>query len=342
MTEPGHNGTDPYITALAAYGERLQLAYTACKQLATTALMPDTIKVWIDPARAKAGDVSNANLDIEATAIQAAGIMVKAQQLGIPIESALDSMVIIHGRPAPFALTVRGLVLSHGHRLWIDRDSPPTATRAIVHGQRHLGGGEFDEIQTSTWTIDRAAKLGPQGFGNPQGQWKRQPQNMLVARATVEAGRLVAADVLLGIYAVEELSDQGEPEMDTDVTGQPPDGEEPKRRRGRPRQLPPASSSPPPPPEDPGPDMIHDDTRTSLYAGMRDIGVTGRAASIDKINEWLREAADEGHRLAEGEQITAAAELTEARAQYILGRIGVEKMAQPDQPGTAGGEEPGE
>ena len=50
----------------------------------------------------------------------------------------------------------------------------------------------------------RAKGLGLLGKDN----WKRQPQAMLVARATAECCRLVASDVLLGVpYAVEELED---------------------------------------------------------------------------------------------------------------------------------------
>jgi hypothetical protein len=59
-------------------------------------------------------------------------------------------------------------------------------------------------VQTSEWTIQRAASL---GLTNKQ-QWKTQPQAMLTARATAEIARLVGADVILGIpYAAEELTD---------------------------------------------------------------------------------------------------------------------------------------
>ncbi|MBQ1164468.1 hypothetical protein KBZ21_41525, partial [Streptomyces sp. A73] len=38
--------------------------------------------------------------------------------------------------------------------------------------------------------------------------YKTQPQNMLLARATAECARLIAADVLMGMpYSAEELAD---------------------------------------------------------------------------------------------------------------------------------------
>lgn len=117
------------------------------------------------------------------------------QEIGLEPMAALRSIDIISGTPAMRAHALRGLVQSRGHDVWVEES---TETRAIVKGQRK--GSQH--VQESRWTIDRAQKLGLTG----RDQWKKQPQAMLIARATAEVCRLVASDVLLGMpYAVEEL-----------------------------------------------------------------------------------------------------------------------------------------
>ena len=86
---------------------------------------------------------------------------------------------------------------SHGHDIWVQES---TASRAIVKGRRKGS----DRIESSTWTIDRAKQFKLTGKSN----WQNQPTNMLLARATSECARLVAADVILGMpYSTEELID---------------------------------------------------------------------------------------------------------------------------------------
>lgn len=117
------------------------------------------------------------------------------QEIGLEPMASLRSIDIIQGTPAMRAHALRGLVQSRGHEVWVHES---TETRAVVKGQR-FGS---DKEQTSVWTIDRAQKLGL----TSREQWRKQPQAMLIARATAEVCRLVASDVLLGMpYAVEEL-----------------------------------------------------------------------------------------------------------------------------------------
>lgn len=119
------------------------------------------------------------------------------QEIGLEPMAALRSIDVIQGTPAMRAHALRGLVQSRGHEVWVDES---TETRAIVCGQR--SGSE--KTQRSVWTIDRAQKL---GLVN-RDQWRKQPQAMLIARATAEVCRLIASDVLLGMpYAVEELDE---------------------------------------------------------------------------------------------------------------------------------------
>lgn len=117
------------------------------------------------------------------------------REIGLEPMTALRSIDIIQGVPAMRALTLRGLVQSAGHEMWVKES---TDTRAIVEGRRK--GSEH--VERSVWSIDRAAKLGLTSKDN----WKKQPGAMLIARATSEIARLIAADVLMGMpYSIEEL-----------------------------------------------------------------------------------------------------------------------------------------
>ena len=135
-------------------------------------------------------------------------------ELGLDPMASLRSIAVINGTPALTANAMRGLVQSRGHEVWVESETP---TRAVVKAKR---AGE-DRVHTSEWTIDRAKALNL----SERDQWRKQPQAMLVARATSEVCRRAAADVLIGMpYSVEELAD---------VDG---DAEElkPKRRRRKP------------------------------------------------------------------------------------------------------------
>jgi hypothetical protein len=135
------------------------------------------------------------NKPAEVTAAIMAG-----QEIGLQPVAALRSIDVIQGKPSLSAVAMRGLVQSKGHEVWVEES---TETRAIVKGRRR---GE-EAVQESKWTIDRAKRMGL----TSKSTWKEQPQAMLIARATGEICRLVAADVILGMpYAKEELLDMGE------------------------------------------------------------------------------------------------------------------------------------
>lgn len=131
--------------------------------------------------------------------------------------ASLNAFDVIQGRAAPKALTLRAIVQSAGHEVWL---AESTDSRAVVRGRR-AGSSTVEE---SVWTIQRARtmKLGEKA------QWKLQPQAMLVARATSELCRLVAADAILGIpYSSEEIAD------DAPVPEQPAEQAAPQRTAQR-------------------------------------------------------------------------------------------------------------
>jgi hypothetical protein len=128
----------------------------------------------------------------EATAAILAG-----GEVGLSPLASLAAFDIIKGRAAARAITLRAVVLSFGHEIELVESS---AARCKMRGRRK-GSEGWQEV---TWTIDRARGLSLTNKDN----WKSQPTAMLLARATSEICRLVAADAILGIgYAAEELED---------------------------------------------------------------------------------------------------------------------------------------
>ncbi|MFE1125858.1 hypothetical protein ACFW6R_04330 [Streptomyces albidoflavus] len=137
----------------------------------------------------------------EVTAVILAG-----SELGLKPMAALKSIDVIQGTPALRSHAMRGLVLAAGHEIELVDSS---AEHCVMRGRRR-GSETWQEV---AWTIERAAQLGLTG----KSEWKRQPQTMLVARATGELCRLIAADVLHGMpYAAEEIEGTAHAEVVND------------------------------------------------------------------------------------------------------------------------------
>lgn len=167
------------LSALAQWALDAQQAHLVAQSLAQTSFVPSNM-------RGKPGEVTAAILT--------------GQEVGLEPMAALRSIDVIQGTPALRANTMRGLVQSKGHEVWVEES---TLTRAVVCGQRK--GSQ--KVEKSVWTLDRAKRLGLDGKDN----WRKQPDAMLVARATAEVCRRIAADVLLGLpYAVEELDSEAQ------------------------------------------------------------------------------------------------------------------------------------
>jgi len=130
----------------------------------------------------------------------ATAAIMKGAEIGLTPLAALGSIHLIQGTPALSANALRAVVQAQGHEVWIVSSSDK---KCIAKARRN--GSEVEH--TSTWTIERATALGLAG----KDQWRKQPEAMLIARATSEVCRLVASDAILGIaYAVEELDDAPE------------------------------------------------------------------------------------------------------------------------------------
>lgn len=167
---------EPAESSLIEWAKEAREAHSIALSLAKTAFVSSTLR----------------NKPEEVT-----GAILTGHEVGLKPMAAVRSIDVIQGTPAMRAVAMRALVQSAGHELWVEETS---LTRAVVCGRRR--GSEH--VQKSTWTMERAKRLGLTSKDN----WQKQPDAMLVARATAECCRLVAADVLLGLpYAVEELEE---------------------------------------------------------------------------------------------------------------------------------------
>ena len=316
--------------SLRTWAAELEAAATIARQLAPTAFLPDSLRRFHrdDHGRVLDGkDGRPYRLDVDATTATAAAAILTGQELGLKPMAALRSITVINNTPTLNALTLRAILQNAGHDIWVAADS--NETRAIVRARR----GGVGDIQQSTWTLDRARTAGlfP---GAERSQWRRNPAAMLVARATGEAARWIAADAILGIpYVVEELIDQLEEgaaplALEAATSANDGDGQAatPKRvRRKTPAALPALPAAPPAPAAAADPadaaaartvpeEMITDAQRRRLHAGLKDISLGGRENRVDAlnlINGWL----------AEGRAVESTSDLTMTEAREVLDNL---------------------
>lgn len=165
--------------SLVSWAQEADAAYEIAKRLVDTSFCPSSYR----------------GKDIEAAAAILAG-----HEIGLTPLAALRSFDVIQGTAAPRALTLRAVAQANGCEFITVSE---TATKVEMKGRRR--GGEWETV---IWTMDRARQLNLVGKDN----WKKQPQAMLVARATSELARRIAADAILGIpYSAEELDDDAPP-----------------------------------------------------------------------------------------------------------------------------------
>lgn len=201
--EPATGELVSYVkTDLQQWAETASAVHNIAKALANTSFVPT-------PLRGRPDEI-------------AAQILYGAD-LDMPPMVSLAQIHIIEGRPSISALAMRGMAQAAGVKF---RYEEMGETRCKLSA---MASGDADWT-TVLWTIDRAKKLGVAGKKN----WQNQPQAMLIARATSELCRLVAAPLFIGMpYSVEELNDGVEPSVAADAQQ-----EAPKRTRTVKRETP--------------------------------------------------------------------------------------------------------
>lgn len=196
--------------------------------------------------------------------------MMTGQEIGIAPMQSLRQIDVIDGRPALRAELMRALVFERGHEIWVGEGAEFTTTRVVWYGRRK---GSSNVIRVE-WNADMVKQARLDGKDNH----KKNPRQMLSARASSELCRVLFPDVIAGMgYTREELEDGL---GDTDEALEVIDGEvvEPKqvtrsattrKRQARARTAqPPAAVSAAPAPDLPGEEPIT--VESSFVNGPRD------------------------------------------------------------------------
>lgn len=188
------------MTELALPDDHNDLPAVADEQPRMTSQQDSALLLWAQEARQAAIVAQSIAKTSFAGALkgkpeEVTAVILAGSELGLKPMAALKAIDIIQGTPALRAHAMRALVLGMGHELELVESSPE---HCLMRGRRK-GSEKWQEVE---WTIQRAAQLGL----TAKPEWKKQPQTMLIARATGELCRLIAADVLHGMpYAAEEL-----------------------------------------------------------------------------------------------------------------------------------------
>lgn len=139
-----------------------------------------------------------------------AATILYGRELNLPPMVSLQQINMIEGRPSLSALSMRGMAQAAGVKF---RYEEQTESRCKMSALAP-GDGQWTTV---TWTMDQAKKLELATKRN----WIRQPGAMLIARATSQLCRLVAAPLYMGMsYSTEELSD-GSQDLTANVEHQP-------------------------------------------------------------------------------------------------------------------------
>lgn len=122
------------------------------------------------------------------------------REYGLTAMASLRSFHIIDGKPTMAADLIRAIVIKSGAVKFF-RCTERTAEKATFQAQR----GEDPPISL-TYTIEEARKAwSKDAKAWDNSAWGKSPSDMLVARAGAKLARLVAPDVVHGIYAPEEF-----------------------------------------------------------------------------------------------------------------------------------------
>lgn len=291
-------------SSLSAFVDEARQVYEIAKALSTTSFVPASM-------RDKPQEIT--------------GAILFGRELNLDPMTALQTINIIQGRPTLTANAMRGLAMANGVRFRLDE---ATETRCVMSAMPP--GGDWTTV---TWTIDQAKKLDLIKKDN----WRNQPGAMLIARATSQLCRLVAANILIGApYSTEEIRDQP-------VSAVPAIEPEKPRTRQVKRQVQPEYAEPAPTPMVPDndvpeyatgrqdnpvkeigystiddekrtqpegpverPDMVTTKTRAALMAKFGEFGLRDRSSRLDVVSKILNR------------EIVTVNQITEKEAHDVL------------------------
>jgi len=130
-----------------------------------------------------------------------------ADRVGLSVMDAIHGVAWVQGRPVIDATLQRALATRAGYRILVTDASPQSVTAKVVLTTT----GET--LGSVTYTIEDAKTAGLAGKDN----WKKNPEDMLVARATSRAVRRYCSDVLVGGSLTEDEVESLEVEDQVEV-----------------------------------------------------------------------------------------------------------------------------
>lgn len=133
---------------------------------------------------------------------QAIVVMTKALELGIPLTAAFDFFDLIENKPT--LKPIGALALIHRSQLVDVVSIDSQADRCTVTMKRRDTGFEH----TATFTLQDAQTAGLIKQDKDGSAWKRYAQDMLRNRAIGRCARIVAPDVLAGLYLTTDLQQE--------------------------------------------------------------------------------------------------------------------------------------
>jgi hypothetical protein len=116
-----------------------------------------------------------------------------ARARNIDTLTAMQNVAFIDGKPVADATFQRALASRSGYTITFADVSRKAATAIVIYGSDEVGRATY------TWEDGQLAKL------TEKDNWKKNPEDMLVARATTRALKRYAPDVLLGIMTEDEI-----------------------------------------------------------------------------------------------------------------------------------------
>ena len=170
----------------------------------------------LEVERAYAADIASAKMAVPSEYRNNPGAVILAQGFanthGLDILTTIQSVAMVNGRPVINATLQRALVKRAGYKLRITHADKTSATVKIVEP-------DGEEAGEATYSMEDAQTAGLAGKDN----WKKNPEDMLIARATTRAIKRFAPEVLLGVTTEDELEvieaiAPAEPPAETDST----------------------------------------------------------------------------------------------------------------------------
>jgi RecT family len=116
-----------------------------------------------------------------------------ARARNIDTLTAMQNVAFIDGKPVADATFQRALASRSGYTITFADVSRKAATAIVIYGSDEVGRATY------TWEDGQLAKL------TEKDNWKKNPEDMLIARATTRALKRYAPDVLLGIMTEDEI-----------------------------------------------------------------------------------------------------------------------------------------